>query len=174
MVMLAVMGTALMLAAGVALAATIDCPNRDGGRCVGTPGKDTMLGRAQADDMSGRTGNDTMSGRGGNDVMVGDIGADDLNGGPGNDRLEGGTGEDFLNGRKGDDRIFAARDRDSDSVTCGPGQDFARVTLVDVIENREVGSTPESVLENVTTCEEIDLVLIDNPPVIPPVIPPLV
>ena len=164
MVILAVMGTALTLAAGVALAATIDCPNRDGGRCVGTAGDDTMLGRTVADDMSGRTGNDTMTGRGGPDVMVGDIGADNINGGPGGDRLEGGTGEDFLNGRDGNDRIFAAADRDSDSITCGRGQDFARVTSVDVIENREVGSTPESVLESGTTCEDVDIVIIDGTP----------
>jgi Ca2+-binding RTX toxin-like protein len=160
MVALTVMGTALIVASGVALAATIACPNRDGGRCVGTAGDDTMLGRAQADDMSGRTGNDTMSGRGGPDVMVGDIGADNINGGPGNDRLEGGSGADILNGRKGDDRIFAARDRDSDSITCGPGQDFARVSPVDVIENQAVGGITESVLETTTSCEDVDIVLL--------------
>ncbi len=164
MLLLAVMGTAVMLAGGVALAATIDCPNRDGGRCVGTAGDDIMLGRAVADDMAGRTGNDTMTGRGGPDVMVGDIGADNVNGGPGKDRLEGGTGEDILNGRDGNDRIFAAADRDSDSVTCGPGEDIARVSTIDVIEDREVGSTPESLLESGTTCEDVQIVIIDDTP----------
>ena len=154
-------GTALMLAGGVALAATISCPNEVGDRCVGTPDDDTMLGREVADDISGPTGKDTMTGRGGPDVMVGDIGADNLNGGPGSDQLEGGTGEDILNGRDENDRIFAAADRDSDSITCGLGnEDFARVTLIDVINNRKVGETPESVLELVTSCENIDVVLL--------------
>ncbi len=160
MVVLVVMGMALILASGIALAANIQCPNRDGGRCVGTLNDDVMVGSTKADDMSGRPGADTMTGRGGPDVMVGDEGADDVVGGPGNDKLEGGIDADSLKGRKGNDRIFAARDRDSDSITCGPGEDFARVTAIDVIEGQEVGGVPESVLETSTTCEDVDIVLL--------------
>jgi Ca2+-binding RTX toxin-like protein len=164
MVLLGVMGTALMLAAGVALAANIDCPNRSDGRCVGTLNDDTMVGSGKADKMRGRPGNDTMTGLAGPDVIVGDAGADNQSGGDGKDVLKGGEGADILDGRDGDDRILAAKDRDSDSLTCGPGQDFARVTAVDVIEGQEVGGTPESVLEAGTNCEDVDVVLIDNPP----------
>ena len=57
--MMGVLAGALLLlpAGGAAVAADqIDCPNRDGGRCVGTAADDTMLGRAVADDMAPRTG----------------------------------------------------------------------------------------------------------------------
>ncbi len=125
-----------------------------------------MVGSAKADEMHGRPGNDTMTGLAGPDLIVGDAGADNQSGGDGGDVLKGGNGADILNGRDGDDRILAAKDRDSDSITCGPGQDFARVTAVDVIEGQEVGGTPESVLEAGTTCERVEIVLFDNPPTV--------
>ena len=42
--LLASMALALLFASGVALAATKQCPNRDGILCVGTPQNDTLNG----------------------------------------------------------------------------------------------------------------------------------
>lgn len=53
---------ALLVASGVAWAATISCPNRSGSLCVGTSQGDTMTGRDRADDMRGREGGDSMRG----------------------------------------------------------------------------------------------------------------
>ncbi len=163
MMVTAVASLLLAMSAGIALAANIACPNASFGVCVGTPNDDTMGGGPIKDIMTGRQGADTMSGRLNADEMVGDLGNDFLDGGAGNDVLKGGDGQDVLNGRLGNDDIFAERDQDSDSITCGPGEaDFARVTPIDVIDNRQAGSAPESVLEAGTTCEEIDVVILDN------------
>ncbi len=78
--LLALMASALVVASGVAWAATISCPNRDGNLCVGTNNRDTMTDGTRADDMRARGGNDTLRASGGNDK---------LDGGPGNDSLQG-------------------------------------------------------------------------------------
>jgi Ca2+-binding RTX toxin-like protein len=162
LVALAVMGTALVLASGVALAAnTINCPNRaDGVTCVGTINADDMFGSGGVDEMKGNAGNDFMTGRAGADVMVGASGDDEMLGGDGADTITGGVNEDAMNGRKGNDKLFAASDRDSDNLTCGPGNDTAKVSAVDFIEGNRVGSTPEGLLESGTTCENVTIVLL--------------
>jgi Ca2+-binding RTX toxin-like protein len=83
--LLASMTLAVLLAAGVALAATIQCPNRGENRCVGTAQNDTMTGTQRPDDMRGRRGNDSINARGGNDKLAGNDGGDTLRGGGGND-----------------------------------------------------------------------------------------
>jgi hypothetical protein len=47
------MVAALVVASGVAWAASISCPNRTGNLCVGTDNKDTMTGRdGRTDEMT--------------------------------------------------------------------------------------------------------------------------
>jgi Ca2+-binding RTX toxin-like protein len=83
LLMLVSMASALLLACGVALAATIGC---DGGLCVGTAKSDTMSGAKQKDDMLGRAGDDSLVARANNDTLKGGPGADKLSGDGGNDR----------------------------------------------------------------------------------------
>ncbi len=87
---------------GVALAASITCPNAGGNACNGTDQNDRLMGATGPDNMSAGRGNDVLFGRDGNDnAMRGESGRDRLYGGPGVDHLGGGTGKDVLEG--GDD-----------------------------------------------------------------------
>lgn len=130
---------AVLVVCGVALAATIQCPNRAGNLCVGTTGADTLTGTANSDEIRGRAGADVIDGLGakdrltggpGKDVMSGGDGADDLFGGRGGDKtfdsggtpqpgIIGGLGPDGLNGGAGDDFINAANDGSVDNISCG-------------------------------------------------------
>jgi len=98
---------AVLLAGGVALAATINCPNREGNLCVGTNGGDIMSGTDKADEMRGRGGPDRIEGGAGYDELRGGDGQDFLKGEDGNDSLWGGLGNDDLRGGNGDDRFDA-------------------------------------------------------------------
>jgi hypothetical protein len=66
--MLASMVAALLLACGVALAATISC---DGGLCVGTDKPDTMIGSRHRDTMKGSADNDSLMAHASADTVVG-------------------------------------------------------------------------------------------------------
>jgi Ca2+-binding RTX toxin-like protein len=89
LMMLASMVSALLLACGVALAATISC---DGGLCRGTDKPDTMTGSRHRDTMKGLAGDDSLMARASADTVV------------------GGTGDDVLKGQEGDDRyVFGPR-----------------------------------------------------------------
>ncbi len=76
--LLAVVGAVSMLAAGTALAATVQCT---GGECDGTE---------QSDVINGSDGFDRISALGGDDSVYGGVGVDEIFGGDGNDRLSGG------------------------------------------------------------------------------------
>lgn len=94
----ALMAAALVVASGMAFAATISCPNRDGKLCVGTPRGDTMTGRNSADDIRGRSGSDTLRAGKGSDKLRGDLGNDTLQGAGGNDTylFDDGWGQDSI------------------------------------------------------------------------------
>jgi Ca2+-binding RTX toxin-like protein len=124
--LLTTMAAALVMASGIALAATIECPNRSGNLCVGTKRSDIMTGTNRADDMLGRGGMDRMRARGGNDTIDGDEGRDVIRGRLGNDRIKGGDGRDKIYGGAGSDTIFTGGVF-IDLVDCGPGTDSAFV-----------------------------------------------
>lgn len=165
--LLAIIGLAILLSAGTALAAKVIC---DGGVCRGTKKADNLRGSLRVDRMYGFSGNDIMSGnrardmmRGGNgfDSMQGDYGNDrmygnaqndTMRGGASRDRMFGGSGRDALYGEAGADYIVVAGDGESDSIECGTGSDTAiidavadmnRATLIDFIQ--------------VTSCEQVIL-----------------
>ena len=116
------MMTALVVASGIAWAAAISCPNRDGNLCVGTDRQDTMTGRdSRADDMRGKGGADEMRGRGGADEMQGGTGGDTILGQDGPDTLSGGPGADTLGGGKGEDHL--AGGEGPDALNGGSGDD---------------------------------------------------
>ena len=58
--LLASMALAVLLAIRVALAATIQCPNRTGNLCVGTDTRDTMYGTTTKDVMCGLSAADML------------------------------------------------------------------------------------------------------------------
>jgi Ca2+-binding RTX toxin-like protein len=109
---LASVALAMVVAGGVAWAATIKCPNTRTSSgspiCEGTAKADRMLGTSRHDEMRGKKGGDTMYGRGGEyDFMLGNPGPDRMFGGPARDHIEGGPGVDKLYGNEGNnDDIF--------------------------------------------------------------------
>ena len=111
----------MLLAAGVALAATV----------MGTADDEELVGTRYAD---------TISARGGDDSARGLRGADEISGGNGEDVLRGGGGDDLLRSED----IFSQSGAFRDVVDCGPGDDRARVDFRDRVVDCEdvVTATP--------------------------------
>lgn len=105
------MAAVIVVASGVAWAATISCPNRAGGLCVGTKKKDIMRGTNRTDDMRGRGGSDVLKARGGTDTLSGDKGNDALIGGDADDTYRFGIND------WGKDTITDTADSDTDPLT---------------------------------------------------------
>lgn len=137
----------LLLASGVAWAATIQC-SPDERRCVGTDNPDTIYGNDddndQFEDIRGREGADRIYGRGGDDReyevgggLHGDDGDDVVRGGDGDDSLFGGRGSDRLYGGPGPDvldgeRQFGGGEPAADRISGGTGDDF-----IDALDTRK-------------------------------------
>src|SRR5918998_4360532 len=112
-------GVAVLLASGIALAATLE----------GNDGPNTLVGTNGPDDIRGRGGDDNISGLGGIDRLRGDGGNDTVSGGPGGvpdrrERVEGNTGNDTLSGDEGADEVRG--DSGNDSMLGGDGADLIR------------------------------------------------
>jgi len=90
------MAMMVLVAASVALAAVISCPNGLNGACQGTSGDDTMTGSDAVYNTGdwGSAHGDIINSLGGSDTLNARGAADDLNGGIGNDKLDGGEGDD--------------------------------------------------------------------------------
>jgi hypothetical protein len=153
MMLVAGAALALLVASGVALAASINCPNAPNGFCYGTSVGDGMYGDFRVDKMYGfggadlmkadgngdrmhggdehgwgdkllgQRGEDWMAGNRGDDALYGGNGDDTVGGGPGDDLIQGGYGNDALYTGTGDDQVNA-RDGHKDVITCGSGNDL--------------------------------------------------
>jgi RTX calcium-binding nonapeptide repeat (4 copies) len=111
---------ALVVASGVAWAASMICPNWTGDQYVGTDNKDTMTGGMFGcnDEMRAKGGADEVRGRGGADTLSGGPGADAITGGKGKDALAGGEGPDALKGGSADDSYtFFTESWGNDTIT---------------------------------------------------------
>ena len=128
------MALVVLVACGVALAASINCPTGAGGECKGTNQGDALYGTSGVDSMYGFRGSDLMNGNGGGDFMYGGdesglgdkmrggTGADLVNGQGGNDLIEGGPGRDTLRTGTGSDRV-EAQDGTEDTIICRGSND---------------------------------------------------
>ena len=141
----------VLLASGVALAATYH---------VGDDGPDRILGTDVTDTLIGRGGNDVITGKGGPDVVLGGGGDDGLSGGYGDDEVRGGDGDDTMGGDvapvgipgsgtsgndtlyggDGNDLIVTRLDSDNpenkprrDTIFCGDGRDTVRADPIDTV-----------------------------------------
>jgi len=141
-VLASTMATTLLIVSGVALAATIHCPNDPSQGspssflyCNGTSMADILYGSELADYMLGKGGADTMHGYAGGDYLQGDKGSDHIYGGSGaeyglrggataggtypdnsNDYVHGGSGADFIIGgdaQGGVDRLYGEGGNDA-------------------------------------------------------------
>jgi len=114
LLLLSTMALVVLLAAGVALAATITC--QADVDCVGTKRADTLEGSDGEDIIYGRRGGDTLNGLGENDELYGQGGSDKVFGGPDGDRLTGGSGNDALNGGAAYDYYYFGNGWGKDSI----------------------------------------------------------
>ena len=121
-IMFGLVMVAILVAGGVALAATISGTDRD----------ETLIGTGYADAIKARGGGDELRGLGGSDQLYGNGGRDRLVGGHGEDKLHGGNGNDRLRSQD----IFSQTGAYRDVVDCGPGKDFAAVDFRDRV-NRD-------------------------------------
>jgi Ca2+-binding RTX toxin-like protein len=105
-------------------------------RIIGLGGNDRLDGGRGNDCIEGRTGGDNISGALGNDKLYGSSGNDHLNGGPGTDYMSAGSGNDSINGAYGRDNAIGGAGRDfinvatagpAAKVSCGSGNDVARI-----------------------------------------------
>jgi hypothetical protein len=136
MVAMMLMGAALVLAAGVAWAATVNCQVQ--ASCEGTDEPDELIGTNKPDFMNAKQDDDLLVGFMRADEMYGDNpqpagddtttdGDDELIGYRGRDTLFGFGGSDYLRGGRGDDHIDATEESDNpgeDTVRGSRGQDF--------------------------------------------------
>jgi Ca2+-binding RTX toxin-like protein len=116
--LLASMLVAVVLFAGVALAATINCAG-GGTLCRGT---------TTADDIQGSSGRDSIYAYGGSDSVGGGSGADTIRGGPGRDSIWQGNlrekNTDVIYAGTGDDKVNTNNKRSyKDYAYCGKGFD---------------------------------------------------
>jgi len=144
---IALAGLALVVVAGLLMAATSDGANR-----TGTPGPDVIRGTGDDDVLRGAGGADRLLGFGDDDRLYGGPGADVLTGGDDDDRLYGGAGADRLIGGDDDDLVVGgagpdlilARDGERDDVRCGAGRDrvvadqLDRLTGCETVDRRTV------------------------------------
>jgi Ca2+-binding RTX toxin-like protein len=100
------------------------------------PGDDLLLGGAGADRMEGSLGDDVLrAGAGDDGTLYGDPGGDTLYGNGGDDDMQGEEGADRMIGGDGSDHLDAVDDDDGevDRVTCGAGDDTARIGPEDIV-----------------------------------------
>jgi len=126
----AFVAVALVLAVGVAFAATRNCT---GGECRGTQGADEIFGSEGDDVVLALGGNDRVYGREGNDGLKGGEGSDEVYGELGNDKVKGSQGGDKVFGGPGDDVVRGgthSRTNDGvrDLLDCGEGTDTVYYT----------------------------------------------
>lgn len=144
------MSMAIVLASGVALAATLE----------GTDQDDTINGTDSGDSIRGKWGDDTINGKGGHDIIHGDYGRtrdtepnrsnrDTIDAGPGADRIEGGDQADIIRagplqeldadtvlGQHGIDTIDVANyPAFLDTVDCDGDQDWEDYAIADPLDS---------------------------------------
>jgi Ca2+-binding RTX toxin-like protein len=103
-------------------------------------GNDTLAGDGDDNLLDGNGGDDNLRGRGGDDIPMGGGGRDSVAGEGGDDVVWGNGGEDRqLTGGKGDD-LLDGSDPNAETVSCGSGNDDARVTRLDTVEDCEIAT----------------------------------
>lgn len=137
------MGTATLLASGVALAKTVEWCKRDANKCEGTRNDDVLRGTNTPDRIFGLKGDDTLYGFGKSDKLYGGRGDDWLFGYRESDKLYGGRGADAL--------IGGYDDRADDTLKGGRGADeyyFGGNWGEDVITDSAVVDTDDDLAGN--------------------------
>src|SRR5215207_286174 len=143
---LALITLGVLLASGVALAATFN----------GTDGDDVIYGGSTADTIDGKGGADALYGKGGSDTLYGGPGNDNpatilydnvtnsyvsagVRGGGGDDTIEGQEGDDDMEGNAGRDTVNDTSPNDADKAWGGTEDDTINVADGDFIDQAACG-----------------------------------
>lgn len=119
--------------------ALVECLGAGARSIAGSESENVIIGGPGADAIDGAGGDDELRGVGGADCVEGGSGGDLARGGSGTDRVSGGRGADVVRGGIGADELRAgsgvdlvdAVDGERDQITCGAGDDTARVDAAD-------------------------------------------
>ncbi len=155
--LLVAMAASLVLAGGVALAATVKCTA--GSICYGTQDADKMRGSEGGEEMKGLGGNDALRGFGGFDFLRGGLGDDRLYGEADGDTyyFEGGWGADVVADDSGFDSLDFSFVRAPVVVDLAPktsspearsGTNTVNLPLATVIEQAQGGFADDSLSGN--------------------------
>ena len=136
---IAVLGLALALAAGPAVAKKITGTKRSE-LIVGTKGADRIKGKGGNDLIKGKGGRDRLNGGKGSNKVVGGKGNDKVIGGPLGDTLVGGSGVDSHVGGAGNDLLNARDGRRDRVIDAGTGRNKCIVDTVELSIVRGCGS----------------------------------
>jgi Ca2+-binding RTX toxin-like protein len=154
------MALILILATGVALAATIT-GTRHNDFLRGTNGNDKIAARDGNDEVRALAGDDQVFGGTGDDKLFGKENADVIVGGRDNDRLDGGIGNDTLK---------SAFDGQADNLTCNQGnRDTAFLEVNDIVDGNKAGDllatgiqAVDNTITPVTSCETLHIYVTEN------------
>jgi Ca2+-binding RTX toxin-like protein len=106
---------------------------------AGGAGDDRIVGDGDDNWLEGNGGGDVIRARNGDDIPMGGKGDDRVAGDVGEDVVWGDDGIDSLTGGPGDD-LMDGDDEDADRVSCGSGDDIARVTRRDTLGHCETAT----------------------------------
>jgi Ca2+-binding RTX toxin-like protein len=161
----------VVVGAGVALAANINCGDNPAVGCLGTNQPDTITGTADRDVITAASSGDTVRARGDGDDVYGDAGGDNLNGNRGGDYIEGGRGEDVMRGGPDNDAINAVDGLGGDVANGGDGDDDCYLDNREAVDPSDAGTFPSQLGNDVAVnCENIfvlDQVTDTSPPPAP-------
>jgi Ca2+-binding RTX toxin-like protein len=136
MLLIGAMALALLLAGGVALAATlITCTTNS---CNGTSQDDIILGTHNPETINALAGNDEVSAFLGNDIVYGGDGNDYVHGSEGNDTIYGGPNSDNKVNQGTEKGLIGAED--SDKVYGEGGANFIDLALDDTAGSEDYAS----------------------------------
>ncbi|HSD77672.1 MAG TPA: hypothetical protein VLA98_09715, partial [Solirubrobacteraceae bacterium] len=132
-------------------AQTVGCPLANAGQAIrflavnADVGDDVVTNATDIPSiLNGEQGNDTLTGGSAADTLNGDGGIDTLDGGAGDDVIET-DGHDAATGYGGE----------RDIVTCGPGNDTAKIDRKDTVDDVQPPFTANFTPGSPTTCESV-------------------
>ena len=143
-VMAVILATGILSIHGYVQTALADKINCGLGVCIGTAGRDTMIGDDGRNQITGCGGDDVLIGNDGNDEILGDsfeFGSIGCHEGvtPGADKIEGGPGNDAISQTF---RGSIRSDGHKDIIDCGPGDD---TSWINTSEDKDVAVNCETV-----------------------------
>jgi hypothetical protein len=166
---LALLTVGVLLASGIALAATF----------TGNDGDNVIYGRSTADTIDAKGGADALNGKGGNDTLYGGPGNDNaatnlydkvtnsyvgagVRGAAGADKIEGQEGDDDIEGNAGRDTVNDTTPNDADKAWGGTEDDTINVADGDFNDQAACGEGTDGMIQTDKDTAKIDVAYSDT------------